>query len=148
MIQAKENTPPTDKRRSEGRRRTDAAESRYGKRDARASTGVTFRLRRLEPQVAWVFAGYSLWLNIVFNATGFGFWLVVLFAACIGGWGRMFPARQQVAMFARAALLLVGAVLLQLSVGPGSAIGPYSILAPLTLVFYLFLLNFHLKIHE
>ncbi len=140
MIQAKENTPPTDKRRSEGRRRTDAAESRYGKRDARASTGVTFRLRRLEPQVAWVFAGYSLWLNIVFNATGFGFWLVVLFAACIGGWGRMFPARQQVAMFARAALLLVGAVLLQLSAGPGSAIGPYSILAPLTLVFYLFLL--------
>ncbi len=140
MIQPKDTPPISEKRRSDGRRRSDAAESRFGKRDARASTGVTFRLRRLEPLVAWVFAGYSLWLNIVFDATGFGFWLIVLFAASIGGWGRMFPARQQAAMFFRAALLLVGAVMLELSAGPGSAVGPYAILAPLTLVFYLFLL--------
>jgi GGDEF domain-containing protein len=90
--------------------------------------------------VAWVFAGFTLWLNIVFNVTGMAFWLLVLFAASIGGWSRMFPARRQVGMFSRAVLLLVAALLLQLSAGLGAAIGPYAFLAPLSLVFYLLLL--------
>lgn len=91
--------------------------------------------------VAWVFAGFTLWLNIVSNATGMAYWLIAFFAACIGGWARMFPARLQPAMFSRALLLLAGGLLLQLSAVPGSTIGPYAFLPVLTLFFYVLLLT-------
>jgi len=136
MAVYKDSISPQDKRRSPGRRRTDVATRGHFDRDRRAPSSVTFRVRRLEPLVAWVLAGFTLWLNIVFNVTGMEFWLIAFFAACIGGWSRMFPARQQAAMFSRAVLLVVGAVLLQVTSGVGGAIGPYAFLPALTVVFY------------
>lgn len=136
MPPSKDTISPKDKRRLPGRRRGDGSERSHSDRHGLAQGGVTFRVRRLEPLVAWVLAGFTLWLNIVSNATGMSFWLIAFLAACIGGWGRMFPARQQAVMFARAALLLAGAVLLQVTVGVGGATGLYAFLPALTLVFY------------
>lgn len=136
MPPSKDTISPKDKRRLPGRRRGDGSERSHSDRDGRTLGGVTFRVRRLEPLVAWVLAGFTLWLNIVSTATAMSFWLIAFFAACIGGWGRMFPARQQAVMFARAALLLAGAVLLQVTAGVGGATGLYAFLPALTLVFY------------
>lgn len=97
-------------------------------------------MRRLEPLVAWVVAGVTLWLNIAFNVSGLAFWLIAFFAACIGGWSRMFPARQHSTMFFRSSLLLVGILLLQISAGAGAAVGPYVLLPAVITVFYAILL--------
>ena len=140
MPAAKDTQSPNEQRRSTGRRHSDGAAG--AERNGRSYTGaVTFRVRRLEPLLAWVLAGFTLWLNIVFNATGMACWLVAFLAACVGGWSRMYPARQQGVLFARAALLLVGALLLQLTSGAGAAIGPYALLPALIAVFYALLLS-------
>ncbi len=142
MPAAPNTISPTDKRHLTGRRRADGGGYGGGTgRGVPAPSGVTFRMRRLEPLVAWMVAGFTLWLNIVFNATGMAFWLIAFFAACIGGWGRMFPARQQPTMFLRAALLLVGTLLLQISAGTGAAVGPYVLLPAVISVFYAILLS-------
>lgn len=140
MASAKELPSASKQRRSPGRRRSDSADTTYLNRGAQAQTGVTFRVRRLEPLVGWTFAAFALWVNMVLGATGLALWLIVLFAACIAGWSGMYPARRQAVMFARAALLVVAALLLQLSAGVGAALGPYTALLPLTMGFYLLLL--------
>lgn len=129
------------RRRSQVRRRHDVAAGAIETLDGADAGGVTFSVRRLEPQLAWVLAGFVLWLNIVFNANGMAFWLITFFVACVGGWGRMFPARHQGVMFARATLLLLGALLLQQAAGPGGAMGPYAALPVLVVVFYALLLS-------
>lgn len=143
MSAAKDTRSPPDKRQSPGRRRTDGGGYNGPERRARATVpnGVSFRMRRLEPLVAWVVAGFTLWLNIVFNATGMAFWLIAFLAACVGGWSRMFPARQQSIMFLRAALLVLGGMLLQISAGTGGAMGPYVLLPAVVSVFYGILLS-------
>ncbi|MES2950586.1 MAG: hypothetical protein V4858_18795 [Pseudomonadota bacterium] len=141
MPAAKDTISPSDKRRSPGRRRSDGGGRGGPESSAPAAGAVTFRVRRLEPLVAWVLAGFTLWLNIVFNATGLEVWLIAFFAACIGGWSRMFPARQQSMLFLRAALLLAGTLLLQITAGAGAAIGPYILLPAVITVFYAILLS-------
>ncbi len=67
---------------------------------------------------------------------------MVLFAAAIGTWSRMSPPRRQGIMFVRALLMVVGALLLQMVMEPGTwggahfawlilAVGYYSFLLPL-----------------
>jgi GGDEF domain-containing protein len=141
MPPAKDSTSPQDKRHTAGRRRSDSTATAQADIRGQSFSGVTFRVRRLEPLLAWVLAGFTLWLNIVFAVSGLAFWLIVFFVACIGGWCRMYPARQQPAMFARAFLLVFGGLLLQISVGPGGATGPYALLPVLAVVFYAFLLS-------
>lgn len=106
-----------------------------------ASGTVAFRVRQLEPLVAWTIASYTLWVNILLNPSGFTVWLLALLAASVGGWSRVFPARQQLTLLARALLLLVGAVLLQVEPGSGGATGPYFFWLVLILVFYGLLLS-------
>lgn len=142
MPAAKESASPNEKRRLPGRRRADGTEFPGAYRRAGPhANGVTFRMRRLEPLVPWVVAGFTLWLNIVFNASGLTIWLIAFFAACIGGWGRMYPARQPSTMFFRAALLLVGILFLQISTDTGAAVGPYMLLPAVITVFYAILLS-------
>lgn len=102
---------------------------------------VAFRVRQLEPLVAWTIASYTLWVNILLNPSGPTVWLLALLAASVGGWSRVFPARQQLTLLARALVLLAGAVMLLVEPGSGGATGPYFIWLVLILVFYDLLLS-------
>ena len=97
---------------------------------------VAFRVRQVEPLVAWAIASYTLWVTILLNPSGATVWLMALLAASVGGWSRVFPARQQLTLLARALLLLAGAVLLLLEPGSGGATGPYFMWLLLILIFY------------
>ncbi len=105
-----------------------------------ASAAVTFRVGRLEPVLAWGLAAVTLWTNIVYGVSGTAFWLMAFFSACVGGWSNMFPARRQVTMFARALLLLVGGLFIQVTAGSGAAVGPYAFWPLMVGVFYALLL--------
>ncbi len=106
-----------------------------------AGGGVSFRLRRLEPPLAWVIAGYTMWVNILTNPSGGSIWLLALFTACIGGWSSMYPARQQKTLLLRAVLLTLGALLLHQEPGLGGPTGPYFFWLVMLSVFYALLLN-------
>ncbi len=105
-----------------------------------ATAAVTFRVGRLEPVLAWVLAALTLWANIVFGVSGMAFWLMAFLAACVGGWGSMFPARRQLMLFARAAVLVVGGLFIQVEAGNGAAVGPYAFWPILAGTFYALLL--------
>ena len=106
-----------------------------------AGGGVTFRVRRLEPLLAWVMAAYTLWVSILINPPGAAVWFITLFAAGIGGWSQMFPARHENTMLVRGVLLLVGALLLHLVSGSGGATGPYFFWPVLIAIYYALLLS-------
>ncbi len=86
--------------------------------------------------MAWGLAAYTLWANIVLNAGEASGWLLALFAASIGEWARRFPARYQSVMLARAALLLLGALVVHLHAGSGGAVGPYFFWPVVISIFY------------
>ena len=140
MPSSKSRTANQEKRRSAGRRRDDQVGATLRQPSRQAQDGVSFRVRRLEPAVAWALAGLTLWLNMVFANTETAFWLVALFAASVGGWSRMFPARSPTMMALRAALLIAMALALQLEIGDGAATGPYLLLPTLAAFFYALLL--------
>lgn len=102
---------------------------------------VSFRVRRLEPSLAWLMAGYTLWVNIVLNPSGAAVWWMALMAASVGGWSRMFPAHHQGAMFGRGVLLIVGAFFLHMAPGSEGATGPYFLWPVLVTLFYSLLLS-------
>lgn len=104
------------------------------------SGAVAFRVRHLEPLIAWTLAGYTLWVNILLNPSGPAVWLLTLLAASVGGWSRVFPARQQLTLFGRAVVLLTGAVLMQVVPGTGGPTGPYFLWLAMIVTFYSLLL--------
>ncbi len=117
---------------SSGRRATDSSWL--------ASAAVSFRVGRLEPVLAWALAACTLWTNIVYGVSGMAFWLMAFFAASVGGWSSMFPARRQLILFIRAALLLLGGLFLQVEAGTGAAVGPYAFWPAVVGIFYALLL--------
>jgi len=88
---------------------------------------VTFRTGRLEPRLAWAIAAFTVWAGIVLNPGEPVVWLLAFYAAAVGGWCRMRPARHQWLMLMRAALLLLGGFILQMSAETGGPSGPYFI---------------------
>jgi GGDEF domain-containing protein len=73
---------------------------------------VSFRMQRLEPQVALALGAYTLWVGVFLHPWAPEVWLVALYAAAIGSWARAYPPRRVVHMVARAGLLLCGAFVL------------------------------------
>lgn len=102
---------------------------------------VSFRVRRLEPMVAWVLAGFTVWQSIVLYPAGASVWWMALLAASLGGWSRMFPARHQVVMFARGMVLVLAAFLLHVAPDASGATGPYFLWSVMTTLFYALLLS-------
>lgn len=84
---------------------------------------VSLRVRRLEPLLGWTLAGYTLWLAILVLPGSVSVWAGALFAACVGGWARAFPARRQVRMFGRGALLVLGALVMHSASDAGGPTG-------------------------
>ena len=105
-----------------------------------ASDKVTFRVRRLEPHLAWVLAIYVLWVTVVSTSPGTSVWYVALIAACVGGWSRVYPAHKQVMLLARAGLLILATLVLQLVPGLGGPTGPFFYTLLMIGVFYALLL--------
>ncbi len=128
---------PADRRR----RATDAAPGEASGRLGVRGGGITFRVRRLEPMLAWVMAAYTLWVSILINPPGSDVWFLALFAAAIAGWCRMFPARRQRVLLLRGGLMMAGALLLHLMPGSGGPTGPYFFWPALTAIFYALLLS-------
>lgn len=102
---------------------------------------VSFRMRRLEPQLAWTIAAYTVWAAIFLTPGYLAAWLVALYAAAIGGWCRMFPAHQQWLMLVRGLLLLFGAFALQVGAESGGPTGPYFIWPVMVTTVYALLLS-------
>lgn len=127
---------PADRRR----RASDAAAVSETEDAGLLSSNVTFRLRRLEPLVSWVLAGYTLWVGVLLNAEGTSSWLLAFYAFCVGAWSQKFPARVQGSMLLRGVLLLVGAGVLHFAPGLGGATGAYFFWPCLIAVFYALLL--------
>jgi GGDEF domain-containing protein len=98
-------------------------------------------MRRLEPQLAWAIAAYTVWAGIFLNPAVMAVWLVALYAAAIGGWCRMFPAHQQWLMLVRGMLLLCGAFVLQVGAETGGPTGPYFIWPVMVTTVYALLLS-------
>jgi len=134
-------TPPQRHPAERRRRLTDATASGAVNSPRLLGGAVSFRVRRLEPLLAWMVAGYILWLNTLLNPVGISVWWMALLAASIGGWSGMFPARHQAVMFFRAVLLVLGAFFLHVAPDSGGATGPYFLCTVLTTVFYALLLS-------
>lgn len=60
MPSSKSRTGNQEKRRSAGRRRDDQVGASLRQLSRQAQDGVSFRVRRLEPAVAWAFRGKAL----------------------------------------------------------------------------------------
>lgn len=101
---------------------------------------VSFRMRRLEPQLAWAMAAYTAWAAAWLYPTDPRIWAVAVYAAGIGWWGTQFPAHHQWLMFVRGALLLCGAFVLQVSAGSGGTAGPFFVLAVMAATVYALML--------
>lgn len=102
---------------------------------------VSFRVRRLEPMLAWAITGCTLWVNAALNKEGATAWWLVLMAATMGVWSKLFPARDQTVLLARGAMFTAGALLLHLAHNSGSATGPYFFWPVVVAGFYSFLLS-------
>ncbi|HWP10422.1 MAG TPA: diguanylate cyclase [Ramlibacter sp.] len=101
---------------------------------------VTFRTRRLEHRLAWAIAVFTVWAAVVLNPGHPVVWMVAVHAAIVGAWCRMSPAQHQWVMLVRAALLLVGGFLLQVTTETGGPAGPYFIWPIMVVVAYSLLL--------
>lgn len=86
---------------------------------------VTFRMGRLEPFIALALAGATAWINLFHTQAAYTVWVVALYAAAIGFWGRMFPARRELTLLARGALLMCGAFVLHTAAGTQGPSGLY-----------------------
>lgn len=134
--------PATDRQSIPTRRRhLNTGAVRPGSSPNLFGQAVSFRVRRLEPLLAWAIAGCTLWVNSVLNAGSSSVWWMALLAALIGGWSRVFPAHHQAALLLRAALLTVGALILHLTPDSGGATGSYFFWPVLVTGFYAFLLS-------
>lgn len=104
------------------------------------SAKVTFRVRRLEPHLAWVLAIYVLWVTVVSTSPGASVWYVALIAGCVAGWSRVYPAQKQLMLLGRAVLLILATLVLQLVPGLGGPTGPFFYTVLMIGVFYALLL--------
>ncbi|HSI52517.1 MAG: GGDEF domain-containing protein [Ramlibacter sp.] len=109
--------------------------------DKASGNAVTFRVARLEPRMVLAIAGFTLWAGVVLNPGDTTIWLLAIYAAAVGGWCRISPARRQSVMFARATLLLLGALMLQASVDVADPQGPYFIWPIMVTAVYSLLLS-------
>ena len=135
------NTAPPTHHPADRRRRAsdvDAQNERSG--PATLSDKVTFRVRWLEPYLAWVLAIHVLWVTVVSTAPGTSVWYVALIAACVGGWSRVYPAQTQLMLLSRAALLILATLVLQLMPGLGGPTGPFFYTLLMIGLFYALLL--------
>ena len=101
---------------------------------------VSFRMRRMEPQLAWAIAAYTAWAAILLDPMQPAPWLAAALAAAIGVWSRMFPAHDQALLLARGILLLGGGFVLQVSADTGGPTGPYFIWPVMVTAVYALLL--------
>jgi GGDEF domain-containing protein len=97
---------------------------------------VSFRMRRLEPRLAWATAAYTCWAAALLSPADPVVWALALYAGAIGLWCHRFPALHQGLMFTRGALLLAGALVLQAAPGAGGPTGPYFIWPVMIATFY------------
>ncbi len=128
---------PADRRR----RASDVDPALAEGRLALVGGGVSFRVRRLEPKVAWMVTGFILWVNVVINPMGSAVWALALLVACVGGWSGMFPARHQWMLLLRGTLLTAGTMLLYLVADTGGPTGPYFFPSVLVVFSYALLLS-------
>lgn len=123
---AKKAPDPTERKRSSSRKTPlNAVTEPLSVGNAFSNGSVSFRMRRLEPFIGWAIAAATAWVNIFHGDASTTAWIVALYAACIGAWSRMFPARRALAFMLRAVLLLCGAILVQLAPGTGGPAGHY-----------------------
>ncbi|MRD47785.1 diguanylate cyclase [Caenimonas koreensis DSM 17982] len=115
------------------------AEKRVARRTDNSS--VAFRTSRLEPRLVWAIALFTIWSCLVLSPGASVVWLLALYASSIGAWSRLRPAGHQAIMLARAALLLVGAFVLQVSADTGGADGPYFIWPVMVVAVYSLLVS-------
>lgn len=101
---------------------------------------VTFRTRRLESRIVGAIAAFTVWAAVVLHSGDLVVWLVAASAATIAAWCRMSPARNQWLLLVRAALLLLGGFLLQVTTETGGTAGPYFIWPVMVVVAYSLLL--------
>lgn len=101
---------------------------------------VSFRMGRLEPQLAWAMAAYTAWAAVWLHPMDPRVWAVAVYAAGIGWWGMQFPAHHQWLMFVRGVLLLCGAFVLQVSAGSGAPAGSFFVLAVMASTVYALML--------
>lgn len=101
---------------------------------------VSFRLRRLEPPLAWAIAAFTLWSAVFLYPREPAVWLGAAYATAIGFWAREYPAHRQLFMLARALLLLCGALTLQVVAEAGGPAGPYFLWSVLVSTLYAVLL--------
>ena len=134
---ASETARPTADRR---RRASDVSAVDTSTPAGLIAVGVTFSVRRLEPQLAWAMAAYAMWVMIVTATSGQAIWASTLLAASVGAWSRMYPARRQITMVGRAIALIVAALLLQIGSDFGGPVGPFFHWVLWVTVFYALLL--------
>jgi diguanylate cyclase (GGDEF)-like protein len=104
---------------------------------------ISLTMRRLEPWVAFSIAAYTAFIALVAYLQVPALWLFVLYAALIGKWSDVHPARLQVTMFMRAAALIAGGYILHthtshLLPGPG---GVFFFWLSITTMYYAFMLK-------
>ena len=81
-------------------------------RSRRAGRRVSFRIQRLEPQIAMALGASTVWAGVILHPSVLEVWLMALAAVGIASWARAYPADRLSMMFLRAVLLLLGALLL------------------------------------
>lgn len=109
-------------------------------RDARRPA-VSFRLRRLEYLIPALLAALTAWTAIAMTPTAESAWGVALAALMLAGWSHRFPARVADVLLLRAALLLLGALLLLLAPDTAGVTGPYAFWLLVIAVGYALLLD-------
>ena len=109
--------------------------------DPAAPGRVTFRTGRLEPRLVLAIGAFTIWSAVLLNPSGSIVWLSALYAAAIGAWCRISPARHQAMLLGRAALLLMGALVLQVTPDAGGPDGPFFIWPAMVIAVYSLLLS-------
>lgn len=105
------------------------------------SDQVTFDTARLEPRLVWAIAAFAVWAAVILNPGDIVVWLLALYAAAIGGWCRVSPARAQAPMLLRAALLMLGGLALQASGDTEGPAGPFFVWPVMVTAIYSLLLS-------
>lgn len=84
---------------------------------------VSFRIRRLEFQIAAALAGVTVCAGVFLYPNAPTAWVIAVYAGAIAGWAHAYPARRTYHLFVRAVMLLAAAFVLHAAPelgGPGA----------------------------
>jgi GGDEF domain-containing protein len=91
----------------------------------KSAAKVSFRTAQSERYIAYALAGLTFWINIILKTYSPTAWGAALLALAVGFWCRSRPAKYQVTMALRAALLLAAAGALMLVGDEANLKAPY-----------------------